>query len=96
MPIVGDNNVLSKFATLSICFISVFFYLNIVNILFVTFVNCHLSWIFFCPKLIAVAARDINRAQDFAEKLKFKKAYGSYDDVANDRNVGEETIYVRE
>ena len=39
-------------------------------------------------QFVAVAARDKARAQDFANKLNFRKAYSSYDDVANDPDVG--------
>ena len=43
-------------------------------------------------EFVAVAARDIKRAQPFADKLKFKKAYGSYDDFIQDPNI--EVVYV--
>ena len=39
-------------------------------------------------QFVAVAARDKGRAQDFADKLDFRKAYSSYDDVAADPDVG--------
>ena len=39
-------------------------------------------------KLIAVAARDLSRAQKFAELHKFQNAYGSYQELAKDKNVG--------
>lgn len=39
-------------------------------------------------KLVAIAARDLTRANNFAEKFGFKRAYGSYDDLANDPDVG--------
>jgi len=42
--------------------------------------------------LYAVGSRDINRARAFAEKHRFEKAYGSYEALANDRDV--DIIYV--
>ena len=42
--------------------------------------------------LYAVGSRDLGRAQGFADKYGFKKAYGSYDDLANDPDV--DIIYV--
>ena len=41
-----------------------------------------------CFQFVAVAARDKGRAQDFADKLDFRKVYSSYDDVATDPDVG--------
>lgn len=43
-------------------------------------------------KLVAVAARDLGRAKEFAEKFGVKKAYGSYLELAQDPNV--EIAYV--
>lgn len=40
----------------------------------------------------AVAARDLNRAGEFAKKWGFKKAYGSYEEMLNDPEV--ELVYV--
>ncbi len=40
----------------------------------------------------AVASRDISRAEEFAEKWDFEKAYGSYEELAEDSEV--ELIYV--
>lgn len=40
----------------------------------------------------AVASRELSRAEDFAEKWDFKKAYGSYEELAGDPEV--ELIYV--
>ena len=39
-----------------------------------------------------VASRDLGKAQAFAEKYGFKKAYGSYEELADDPDV--ELIYV--
>ena len=39
-------------------------------------------------QFVAVAARDKDRAQKCADTLGFKKAYGSYDDLINDPDVG--------
>ena len=47
--------------------------------------------LFWCQlyfQFVAIAARDVNRAQAFADKLGFKKAYGSYDELMKDPNVG--------
>ncbi|MGN0915708.1 MAG: Gfo/Idh/MocA family protein [Succinivibrio sp.] len=45
-----------------------------------------------CVKLYAVASRDLKKASDFASKFNVEKAYGSYDDMLNDRNV--DLVYV--
>jgi predicted dehydrogenase len=42
--------------------------------------------------LYAVGSRDINRAKQFAAEYGFEKAYGSYEELAADRNV--DIIYV--
>lgn len=42
--------------------------------------------------LYAVGSRDINRARQFAEEFSFKKAYGSYEELAADEEV--DIIYV--
>ena len=39
--------------------------------------------------IVAVAARDQGKAQEFADKLKIPNAYGSYQELAKDENVGE-------
>lgn len=39
-------------------------------------------------KAVAVAARDLSRAQQFAKTHKITKAYGSYKELAEDKNVG--------
>ena len=49
----------------------------------ILFFGCQLYFQF-----VAIAARDVSRAQAFADKLGFKKAYGSYDELMKDPNVG--------
>ncbi|XP_060582302.1 trans-1,2-dihydrobenzene-1,2-diol dehydrogenase-like [Ruditapes philippinarum] len=61
-----------------------------------------ISWDFFLaiqdnlPKedheFVAVGSRDLTRAQAFAEKFSFKKSYGSYDELASDKDV--EVVYI--
>ncbi|XP_053403355.1 trans-1,2-dihydrobenzene-1,2-diol dehydrogenase-like [Mercenaria mercenaria] len=41
---------------------------------------------------VAVASRDQDRAQKFADKFHFKKAYGSYEELAQDKDV--EVVYI--
>ncbi len=43
-------------------------------------------------ELVAVAARDINRANEFAKKYNAKKAYASYEELLNDKEV--EAVYI--
>lgn len=43
-------------------------------------------------KLIACAARDSSRAQKFAELYRFERAYGTYEELANDKDVGKWVI----
>lgn len=38
-------------------------------------------------QVVAVAARDLNRAHQFAKRFDISKAYGSYLELAQDRNV---------
>lgn len=38
-------------------------------------------------EFVAIAARDLDRAQKYADNLGFKKAYGSYDELINDPDV---------
>ena len=40
-------------------------------------------------QFVAIGARDLPRARKFADKHGFKKAYGSYDEIANDQEIGE-------
>lgn len=42
--------------------------------------------------MVAVAARDLNRAEEFAQKYNIPKAYGSYEELAKDPNV--EVAYI--
>ncbi|KAL1769204.1 trans-1,2-dihydrobenzene-1,2-diol dehydrogenase [Sigmodon hispidus] len=43
-------------------------------------------------QVVAVAARDLNRAKEFAQKYSIPKAYGSYEELAKDPNV--EVAYI--
>ena len=43
-------------------------------------------------KVVAVAARSIDRAQEFAKKFDIQKAYGSYEALAADQDV--EVVYI--
>uniref|UniRef100_A0A2K6UFQ6 Trans-1,2-dihydrobenzene-1,2-diol dehydrogenase n=1 Tax=Saimiri boliviensis boliviensis TaxID=39432 RepID=A0A2K6UFQ6_SAIBB len=43
-------------------------------------------------KVVAVAARDLSRAKEFAQKHNIPKAYGSYEELAKDPNV--EVAYI--
>lgn len=43
-------------------------------------------------RLYAVASRNLERAQDFAKKWNFQKAYGSYEELFNDPDV--DAIYI--
>uniref|UniRef100_A0A8D2DMF5 Dihydrodiol dehydrogenase n=1 Tax=Sciurus vulgaris TaxID=55149 RepID=A0A8D2DMF5_SCIVU len=46
-------------------------------------------------QVVAVAARDLSRAKDFALKHDIPKAYGSYEELAKDPNVGvDDTVSV--
>lgn len=42
--------------------------------------------------IVAVAARDVNRAGEFAQRFGIPSAYGSYEELANDPNV--QVVYV--
>jgi len=42
-------------------------------------------------KVVAVAARQLDRAKTFAENHKIPKFYGSYEELAKDGNVGKST-----
>ncbi|KAJ8406567.1 hypothetical protein AAFF_G00301410 [Aldrovandia affinis] len=43
-------------------------------------------------QVVAVAARDLERAQEFAQKHSIPRAYGSYDELANDPEI--DVVYV--
>src|SRR4029434_10042362 len=55
------------------------------------------AWVYVCVcvcvlspiQVVAVAARSLERAQDFAKKHSIPKAYGSYEELAKDPNIGE-------
>ncbi|XP_012892549.1 PREDICTED: trans-1,2-dihydrobenzene-1,2-diol dehydrogenase-like, partial [Dipodomys ordii] len=51
-----------------------------------------LSLTLFSLQVVAVAARDLSRAKEFARKHDIPKAYGSYAELAKDPNV--EVVYV--
>lgn len=40
------------------------------------------------PQIVAVAARDLQHAEEFAKKHNIPRAYGSYDELAKDPDVG--------
>lgn len=40
-------------------------------------------------QVVAVAARKLSDAQEFAKKHNIPQAYGSYEELANDPNIGE-------
>lgn len=39
-------------------------------------------------QVVAVAARNLSNAQEFGKKHNIPQAYGSYEELANDPNVG--------
>lgn len=43
-------------------------------------------------QVVAVAARKLEDAQDFAQKHNILRAYGSYDELARDPDIGEKTV----
>lgn len=44
---------------------------------------------FFDPQIVAVAARKLDNAQEFAKKHSIPRAYGSYKELATDPDIGE-------
>lgn len=40
-------------------------------------------------QVVAVAARDLKHAQEFAQKHNIPRAYGSYEELAKDPEIGE-------
>lgn len=40
-------------------------------------------------QVVAVAARNLKMAQEFAKKHNIPRAYGSYDELAKDPDIGE-------
>lgn len=44
--------------------------------------------LFFHVQIVAIAARSLERAQGFAKKHSIPKAYGSYEELANDPDIG--------
>lgn len=45
-------------------------------------------------KVVAIAAKDKLRAQDFAHDHKIPTYYGSYDELGNDSDVGRYKLYI--
>ncbi|KAM3607862.1 uncharacterized protein V6R79_015330 [Siganus canaliculatus] len=43
-------------------------------------------------KVVAIAARDLQRAEEFAKKHNIPRAYGSYDELANDPDI--DVVYI--
>lgn len=43
-------------------------------------------------RLIAVAAQDLKRAQDFAKEFNMTRAYGSYEEIVKDPEIGKPVI----
>lgn len=56
------------------------------------FVNAVATLNDFEHQVVAVAARDLDRAKEFAERFEIPKAYGSYEELAKDSNV--EVVYI--
>lgn len=44
-------------------------------------------------RVVAVAARSLDNAKNFADKYGIEKAYGSYAELAKDPNVGKLSAY---
>lgn len=40
-------------------------------------------------QIVAVASRDLQRAEEFAKRHKIPRAYGSYEELAQDPDIGE-------
>ena len=47
-------------------------------------------------QITAVAARDLDRAQEFASRFDIPQAYGSYEELSKDPNVGKPIEYYQE
>ena len=43
---------------------------------------------YFYFQFVAVASKDHEKAKKLAEEFNFQKAYGSYDELAQDKDVG--------
>lgn len=43
-------------------------------------------------QVVAIAARELKRAQEYAKLHNIPKAYGSYEELAQDPNVGEDVL----
>lgn len=44
-------------------------------------------------KVVGIASRDSNKAEDFAEKLGIEQAFGNYSELAESDNVGTNDEY---
>lgn len=40
-------------------------------------------------QIVAVASRDLQRAEEFAKRHKIPRTYGSYEELAQDPDIGE-------
>lgn len=45
--------------------------------------------VFHLTQMVAIASRSLERAEEFAKRHGIPKAYGSYEVLANDPNIGE-------
>ena len=44
-------------------------------------------------ELVAIAARNLARAQEFAKEFSIQRAYGNYDDLVKDEDADFESYY---
>ena len=44
---------------------------------------------YFLVQVEAVAARDLSKAREFAERFGIKRSYGSYEELAKDKDLGD-------
>lgn len=44
----------------------------------------------FSPQAVAIASRDLARSQEYAKKHGIPRAYGSYEELAQDPDIGED------
>ena len=56
--------------------------------LIIAFGSEGVKYVFVLFQLVAIASRDLKKAKLFSDKLKFRRAYSSYDEVAADPDVG--------
>lgn len=50
------------------------------------------TWTLF-SQVVAVAARKLENAQDFAQKHNILRVYGSYEELARDPDIGESVFF---